>query len=273
MTDGARHAIDGAAIHRLVTIADHAAAHGVKPIGNAWSRFYFDGPFYLSNVPPRLPAVSLVFVQSRDGNTGASDPSTLGGGATDKHLIYEGLSRVAADAVLAGTGSLGPANTFTIHLPEMIALRAELRLPRHPVQMVISDAGHLDLSSRIFSSPELRVIVLAGEACIDLMTPHLAERPWISLIPLRNSLEDALDVARRDYGITRISAIGGRITATRLIDAGLVQDLYLTTTARDGGEDDTPWYVGTGRPRLHTIVRKREVTVRSPLLFEHLAIR
>ena len=34
----------------------------------------------------------------------AAIPSSLGGGDADKHLIYEGLSRVAADAVLAGAG-------------------------------------------------------------------------------------------------------------------------------------------------------------------------
>jgi hypothetical protein len=44
--------------------------------------------------------------QSRDGNTGAADPSTLGGGNTDLHLIYEGLSRVDADAVMAGAATV-----------------------------------------------------------------------------------------------------------------------------------------------------------------------
>ena len=84
-------------------------------IGNAWSRRLFDGAFYIS--PPadnRRPACSLVFVQSADGNTGVDDPASLGGGATDTHLIYEGLSRVAADAVMAGAATVrgsggGPA--------------------------------------------------------------------------------------------------------------------------------------------------------------------
>ena len=70
-------------------------------IGNAWTRRWFGGPFYLSPVRADAPSTSLVFVQSRDGNTGAPNPSTLGGGEVDKHVVYEGLSRVAADAVLA----------------------------------------------------------------------------------------------------------------------------------------------------------------------------
>jgi riboflavin biosynthesis pyrimidine reductase len=260
-------------INRLVTIEDRSASFPVQPIGNEWSTKYFDGPFFIHELPDSLPAISLVFVQTSNGNTGADNPAELGGGPTDKHLIYEGLSRVAADAVLAGTGSIGATNTFMIHHPELLALRAELGLPGQPVQMVISDAGHLDLSSRVFASPELRVILLAGAQCERIVSPQIAGRPWITLIPIGDSLPRALETARRDHGINRISAIGGRVTATRLIDAGLVQDLYLTTTAMDGGEDDTPWYVGAQRPRVTTVVRKREVTVRSPLLFEHLMIR
>src|SRR5690606_21761848 len=72
---------------------------GGVALGNDWTAALFDGPFYLS--PSRDPedrsACALVFVQSRDGNTEAADPSQFGGGATDTHLIYEGLSRVAAD--------------------------------------------------------------------------------------------------------------------------------------------------------------------------------
>ena len=60
-------------------------------ITSPWSSALFDGPFYRTDrYDSDRPAVSLVFVQSHDGNTVADDPSTLGGGETDKHLIYEG---------------------------------------------------------------------------------------------------------------------------------------------------------------------------------------
>ena len=94
-------------IHRLITVEDRAREWPVEGIGNAWSREYFGGPFYLFNPPASGPAISLVFVQSRDGNTGAANPADLGGGATDQRLIYEGLSRVAADGVMAGASTIG----------------------------------------------------------------------------------------------------------------------------------------------------------------------
>jgi riboflavin biosynthesis pyrimidine reductase len=256
-----------------VTLEDRSSEWPLIAIGNDWSRAFYDGPFHVFAAPPAHPAISLVFVQSRNGNTVAANVADLGGGPTDKCLLYEGLSRVAADAVLAGASSVGRHTFFTIHQPELVALRVELGFPRHPTQMVMSRSGRIDLSSRLFSMPDVPVIVLAGPDCERVIVPHVRDRSWITVVPIGESLADTFAMLRRVHHISRISAIGGRIAATSLVDAGLVQDLYLTTSAIDAGEPDTPWYVGEKLPVLETIVKKREVTVTSPLRFEHLAIR
>jgi riboflavin biosynthesis pyrimidine reductase len=258
-------------VGRLVTLEDRHAGFPVTGIGNAWSREHFDGSFYVFAAPPDRPAISLVFVQTRDGNTGASNPADLGGGPTDQHLIYEGLSRVAADGVLAGAASVGHSVFFTVTHPELVALRLELGLPRHPAQMVISNDGKFDLEARIFTTPQVQVFLLAGDACIRKVSDEIARRPWIRLVPINDDLHATFARLRRDHGIGRISAVGGRVTATSLVDSGLVQDIYLTTSPIDGGEPNTPWYVGTRAPRLDTIVKKREAAER-PILFEHRAL-
>src|SRR5262245_53079181 len=89
-----------AAINPLATLVDRSPHFPVRGSDNDWTRRFYDGAFHLFDPPGDRPAISLVFVQSRDGNTGAANPDDLGGGPTDKHLIYEGVSRVAADAVL-----------------------------------------------------------------------------------------------------------------------------------------------------------------------------
>jgi riboflavin biosynthesis pyrimidine reductase len=259
-------------IHRLVTIEDRSNAWPLTSFGDEWSRRYYDGPFYVFPAPPQLPAISLVFVQSRDGNTGASNPGNLGGGATDKYLLYEGLTRVAADAVLAGASSVGRHAFFTTTHPDMSLLRRDLGLPPHPAQIVISNEGNVDLSARVFSTPEVPAFLLCGPKCRQRLCGEISRRHWITMIPIDGDLPAAFRCLRREHGIGRISAIGGRLTATSLVDAGLVQDIYLTTTAIDGGEPNTPWYVGDRFPELQTIVRKREVAVELPILFEHLAI-
>ena len=238
-------------------------------IGNGWSRRMFDGPFYIS--PPAvddLPSTSLVFVQSRDGNTGAKDPSTLGGGQADKHLIYEGLSRVAADAVLAGAETVRSGNlVLSIWHPELVALRASLGLPRHPIQIVATLRG-LTLDGLMFNVPSLPVVMLTVGACADLMATALAARPWVQIIamPTANDLPYALRQLRAG-GIRTISCIGGRTLARQLIDGGLVQDLYLTKSPKPGGEPDTPLYPGPLEGDL--IVRKRGTGADEGVVFEH----
>lgn len=259
-------------IGRMVTIEDRSKDFPLTSFGNEWSRKYYDGPFHIHAAPPGLPAISLVFVQSRDGNTTAPNPEDLGGGPTDKYLLYEGLTRVAADAVLAGAASLGHQAFFTITHPELAALRRDLGLPQHPIQMVISNSGNFDLSSRALTTPDARAFLIAGAECIRKVADAVRERPWITLVPIDTDLPGVFRRLKHQYGIGRISTIGGRITATTLVDAGLVQDIYLTTSTIDAGESNTPWYAGTHAPRLETIVRKREVAVASPILFEHLAI-
>jgi riboflavin biosynthesis pyrimidine reductase len=77
---------------------------------------------------------------------------------------------------------------------------------------------------------------------------------------------------RDRFGVRRVSAVGGRTTASSLIDAGLVQDVCLTTTDRSGGEPGTPFYVGSQPLRFEPIVRKRGTDPDAPIVFEHLAV-
>jgi 5-amino-6-(5-phosphoribosylamino)uracil reductase len=259
-------------MHRLITLEDRSRDWPVEGIGNAWSREFFGGPFYVFNPPESLPAISLVFVQSRDGNTGASNPAELGGGPTDQHLIYEGLSRVAADGVMAGASTIGHAVFFTIARPELASLRHDLGLPKDPAQIVISGEGRVDPAARVFSRPDVPVYLLAGPRCIDQTCRALRDRPWVHVVPIENDLAGAFTRLRKDHGLTRISCVGGRTTATSLVDAGLVQDIYLTTTAIAAGEPNTPWYAGSRHPNLATIIRKREDAAVHPIDFAHFGV-
>jgi 5-amino-6-(5-phosphoribosylamino)uracil reductase len=262
----------GAVLSRFVTEVNQPPLD-VIPVGNEWTRQMFDGPFYVSAAPSNeLPSTSLVFVRSRDGNTGAADPSSLGGGEADKHLIYEGLSRVAADAVMAGAETVrGGRTVLSIWHPELVALRASLRLPRHPVQIVATLRG-LDFRGRLFDSPQLRVVIVTVGACTELTITPVANRPWMTILTMPTA-SDLPYVFRqlRDMGIARISCIGGRTLARQLIDAGLIHDLYLTTSAKGGGDPGTPFYPRPLNGNL--VVTKRGTGPDEGVVFEHLRLR
>jgi riboflavin biosynthesis pyrimidine reductase len=261
-----------AAIEPFTTELDRPETSLVA-IGNAWSRRMFDGSFYASPAPSDdLPATNLVFVQSRDGDTVAGNPSTLGGGEADKHLVYEGLSRVAADAVLSGAATMrGSDLVLSVWHHELVALRASLGLPRHPVQIVATLKG-MDLEHGLmFNVPDLKVAVITAARGAEVMRDGLAARPWIAPIVM----DDAHDLAGafrqlRQRGVRRLSCIGGRTIAGQLIDAGLIQDVYLTTSAQSGGKPNTPFYAGPLATSL--VARKHGTGADAGVVFEHLRI-
>jgi riboflavin biosynthesis pyrimidine reductase len=223
-------------------------------------------------LPTGLPSTNLVFVQSRDGNTVTADPSVFGGGAVDKHLIYEGLSRVAADAVLAGARTVrGDDVVLSIWRPELVALRAAMDLPRHPMQIVATLHG-VDVERQLmFNVPELRVILITGAAGAAAMRDRLKSRPWVSLLIMDDPFDLGGALRRlRQLGVDRLSCIGGRTLARPLLDAGLIQDVYLTTGTASGGAPGTPVY---DKP-LHgrEVVRKQGTGPDAGVVFEHIAI-
>jgi len=261
-----------APIERFETAVDRGEP--LIAIGNEWSRRMFDGAFYLSPLSgAELPATNLVFVQSREGNTVAKNPSLLGGGEADKHLVYEGLSRVAADAVLAGAGTVrGGDLLLSTWRAELVALRTDLGLPRHPVQIVATIRG-VDLTRGLmFNSPALTVIILTVAHGADAMRRDLAARPWISLVTMARAGDLAWAFRElRARGLKRLSCIGGRTLAEELIDARLVQDLYLTTSPISAGQPGTPFY---SKPlAAEVVVRKRGTGADAGVMFEHLRLK
>jgi 5-amino-6-(5-phosphoribosylamino)uracil reductase len=258
-----------AALPPYATVVDRAPG-GMTPIGNDFTRRLFDGPFRASEARvPELPSTSLVFVQSRDGNTGANDPSAIGGGATDTHLVYEGLSRVAADAVLAGAETIrGGDVVFSVWHPEIVQLRESLGLPRHPTQIVATLRGLPFGDTLLYNVPELPVIVLTVPGYAREMERELAARPWITPLVMHDAGDlNSAFVELKKLGQSRISVVGGRTIARALVAAGLVQDLYLTTSPKTGGEPDTPLFDKPVETEL--IVEKRGTGADSGVVFEH----
>lgn len=249
------------------TVEDHSRALPLRGIADAWSAAAFDGPFYET---PAVGGVSvgIVFVRSRDGNTVTRNPAALGGGAVDEHLIYEGLARVAADAVVAGAGTLHPDALFTVWRAEFVQMRRRLGLPRHPVQVVMSAEGTVRPDDLLlFNLPDLAVYVLTSPRGRNRLAAALERRPWVTTV-VAPSLPEQFDALAR-AGVRRVCSVGGRRSATALVDAGLVHDVYLTTTPAAGGEPGTPWYAGAREPPLRTVVVKQWEGEHGIVTFEH----
>jgi riboflavin biosynthesis pyrimidine reductase len=264
-----------AALSGFYTIEDASRGYGLVPLGNDWSRRLFDGDFY--RVPAGdgdRPVVSLVFVQSRDRNTVAENPATLGGGDTDKHLVYEGLSRVDADAVLAGAATARSERmVFSVWRPELVELRRSLGHPRHPAQVVVTGGGDLPIERGLmFDEPTLPVYVITTSPAVDGLRARLRDRPWVDVVDAGDPV--SLPVAMRELGargLRTISAIGGRRTATALLRDGLISDIYLTTSPIEAGEPNTPFYEGPPL-KLSRVLFKAGQGDEDGVRFEHLLV-
>jgi riboflavin biosynthesis pyrimidine reductase len=260
-----------------LTTESHGDDLGLRSIANKWTSDRFDGPFFESDTSdPALPAVNTVFVQSADGNTGAQNPMELGGGLTDKHLIYEGLSSVHAHAILTGASTIrGEQMVMAIWHPELVALRTALGLERYPVQVVATRSGDLDVESALlFNVPDLRVFILTNDTGARSLERHLEQRPWIRVLSggHQSDVVEGLKTLRAGHGITRVSCIGGRTLTTQLIDAGVVQDIYLTTSPTPGGEPNTPFYTAAQPLNTTLVVRKAGRDEEAGVTFQHLRL-
>lgn len=264
-----------ASLPGFYTIEDGSAGYDLVPLGNDWTRGLFDGHFYrVREGHGNRPVVELVFVQSRDGNTVAENPSTLGAGATDKHLIYEGLSRVDADAVLAGAATARSERmVFSVWHPMLVELRVFLGHPRHPAQVVVTGSGDLPIERGLmFEEPTLPVYLITRSPIVAGLRARLRDRPWVDVVDAGDPV--SLPVAMRylyERGLRVVSAIGGRRTATALLRDGLISDIYLTTSAVEAAEPDTPFYEGPPLDLSRVLLkggRGREEGVK----FEHLLV-
>jgi 5-amino-6-(5-phosphoribosylamino)uracil reductase len=268
-------AAESATLETFRTVVDNSSAFPLEAVRCAFTELLLGGPFLQSPVSagPR-PAVGLVFVQSRDGNTEADDPAMLGGGQTDKHVIYEGLTRVAADAVMAGATTVGDGGRiFSVWHPALIALRGGLGKPRHPVQIVLTAKGELPIEDGLlFNVPEIPVMVLSAGPPAARLAERVGSRPWITVLSTgeQSDLRRGAERLRRDFGIERVSAVGGRSAATALLDAGLVSDVYVTTSPISAGSPDTPMYTGSHPPQRDLVVRRQSS---QGVVFEHFVLR
>jgi riboflavin biosynthesis pyrimidine reductase len=246
-----------------------------RAIGNTWSRTRFDGDFYRSAyVNLDITVTNLVIVESREGNTGADDPSTLGGGDTDKHLIYEGLSRVDADAVLAGASTARSNELiFSVWHPELVALRRDLGRARHPAQVIVSSRSALRIETALmFQVAEIPVYLVTTSDRASSLRLQVATRPWIQVIDggqplsMRTALRDL-----RSRGLKTVSAIGGRTTARALLREQVIHDLYLTTSPKEGGQPHTPLL--DAPLKAPAVVIKRGTGPEEGVRFVHYALR
>ena len=153
---------------------------------------------------------------------------------SDADRFVMGLLRAFADAVLIGAGVMraSPRGTWRaehIYPPAAASyseLRERLGIAPEPEVAVLTGHGSIDPTHPLFEGGALVVTSEVGAAALESRLPSatsvltLAEQPTLSLASVVRAL--------RDRGHRRILCEAGPHTFGELLDAGLVDELFLT---------------------------------------------
>jgi riboflavin biosynthesis pyrimidine reductase len=248
----------------LTTLAEEAGGADLLSFGNAWTRQMFDGDFHRSAGPasPELPSVSLILTEAPADAFGATVP----------HLLHEGLTRVDADAVLGGIGAAPTGNEIcSVWHPELVRLRAERGLPRHPVQVIVTNSCDVPFERcLLFHEPSLQIIIVTRGSLVKTARARLRESPWVEVLGAGDPLDLRLALTQlRHRGIAVVSAVGGHRIATSLLDAGLVTDLYITVREPSSAASALSFYAGPPLMRRR-LLSKAGRGAEGAVRFEHL---
>lgn len=179
------------------------------------------------------------FVASVDGVVAlpvAAESGAVISGHSEPDRLVMGLLRAAADAVLIGAGTLRagagelwwPEAAFPAAATEFAAVRARLGLRPRPLLVVVSASGRIDVSQ-----PALRDCLILttapGAAHLHGKLPAGARTvvPDAEQSDCRSWLE-----ALHAQGLRSILTEGGPTVFGQLLDEGLVDELFLTTSPR-----------------------------------------
>ena len=190
-----------------------------------------------------------------DGVTSLNLAGQPGGGEISglnlQDRLLMGLLRAVSDAVVVGSGTLRavPRHLWTatrIYPPlkdTFQALRAQLGKSEHPLNVIVTSQGHLDLDLPVFRSAEVPTLIVSAPAGQQRLLAHDLP-PRVRLAVGRSGTDLAVTAA------DVLAAIGASPGATVLVEGGpqllshflaehLLDELFLTLAPQIAGRDPT----------------------------------
>lgn len=258
----------------IITLYEHEPAVG-QSLPEELAQRYGGGLAVPEAGPRGRPYVLANFVETVDGVISFSEPGHAGGGEisgfNEPDRMVMGLLRARADAVIFGSGTLhqdsGHVRVAPFIYPDLSGAYAALRraLGRdqpHPLNVVVSATGRVDLSEPTFHFPGLRVLIAttaAGQAHlaqqvlppgVDVRVVDAAARATTGSSPAPGAAVGVdplalLDLLARDYAVHVALHEGGPRLLAAFLAAGALDELFLTFSPQFAGRAP-----GADRPAL-----------------------
>ena len=184
-------------------------------------------------------AVYSNFVSSLDGVVSLGSRPSAGSVISGKYpadRFLMGLLRACADVVLIGAGTIRatpghlwtPAHVYPELATEFLALRSRLGLATEPQLVVVTATGDLDAAHPALVKGAIILTTTGGAEAIGDRLPKTCE---VVVVGTGKRVEAAKVISElRDRGMNVILTEGGPDLVGQLIEAGLLDEAFLTVS-------------------------------------------
>jgi riboflavin-specific deaminase-like protein len=189
--------------------------------------------------PANRPYLALNMVSTVDGRAAVAGRAAGIGTATDRLLMRQ--LRARADAVMVGVGTLR-AEALTPTVPEgYVAVRLARGQSAQPLGVLVSNSARLPLERRYFGRADFaRMLVTSAAGAAAVAPAALAGLRLAVAGEHAVDLPAALGILRAELGVRWLLCEGGPTLNHGLLDAGLVDELFLTLAPKlVGGVEPT----------------------------------
>jgi riboflavin-specific deaminase-like protein len=177
------------------------------------------------------PYTATNFALTADGRATISGRSGPIGTATDTAMLV-GL-RTRVDALMIGAGTMRVERYGrVVGDPEKRARREREGLPHDPLMVIVSARLDLPWDAELFTCGAGRVLIFTSA---DTEAPETATPVRVVRHEEKVDLVEAMRYLRTERGIRGLLCEGGPHLHAQLIDAGLVDELFITTAPKLAG--------------------------------------
>ncbi len=199
--------------------------------------------------PPGRPYVYCNMVSSLDGKVVVDGTERGLGSSADRGAMRE--LRLHADAVINGAGTLRASGASPRLPDDLAALRLAAGRTRYPLAVVVSASADLPLDQPFFRDGSFHAAVFVREdAPAERLGRLRATGRRVVALPAEGFVGAVLAALRGDFGVRHLLCEGGPRLNRALLDAGALDELFLTLTPKIvGGEGLTAVHGGGPYPR------------------------
>jgi riboflavin-specific deaminase-like protein len=193
--------------------------------------------------PADRPFLYLNMVASGDGRASLEGRTAGLGSEADTRMLTE--LRAVADAVLVGTGTIrAEGYGRLVRNAERVARREAAGMAPTPTAVLISRSFDIPWEAPLFAAADQPVIVYT---LADSAPPQVAAP--LEVVRLEDPTPRAAMADLRSRGVRALLCEGGPTLNSGLLEAGVVDELFLTISPQLAGETGAPRIVeGAGLP-------------------------